>query len=281
MGGIVGLGGGIGAARLWRRWPSRSRRPRAADPGAEHSERPAAARAADLPRRRHRALRAVGPPGCRPGSGLRDESFRCLAALPASAGGLVPPGDPDLATHLYRTRLLRDRTASPRLPRLANHPASRPGASDDDDDVTTVVVGIDGGSCAFEDLVREQAAPAVAGPLRGNQPGEPAPGVSGRRSLRSPRAQPANPWPACCPSSVCPVYRNAAAAPGPGRRHLADHGQHSQHSPERSCAVTAGRAAASSACPPRRLVALWTGTSAPGSSTTRHRDEAARIADYA
>ena len=106
--GVVGLGGGIGASRLWRVLA------RAVGPS---SLTLVVSTAGDL--RLHglrvcpdvdTALYALsGRQDPERGWGVRDESFRCMSALRDLGGETwFRLGDVDLATHLYRTGLLAD-----------------------------------------------------------------------------------------------------------------------------------------------------------------------------
>jgi LPPG:FO 2-phospho-L-lactate transferase len=183
MGGIVGLGGGIGAARLWEALAVPAR-------GGRGPLTLVLNTANDL---RLHGLRICpdidtvlyalsGRLDAGRGWGLRDDSFRCLAALGGLGGAAwFRLGDLDLATHLYRTGLLREGAS---LTEVTRRLAESSGITArilpmSDDDVTTMVVGVDGRLLHYQEyLVREQATPAVRGVrFEGIGQARPAPGV--------------------------------------------------------------------------------------------------------
>lgn len=161
---IVGLGGGVGASRLWRALASAV---------GQQNLTLAVNTADDL---RLHGLRICpdintvlyalsGRQDMQRGWGVKGESFRCMTAL-ANLGGdaWFSLGDLDLATHLYRTGLLRDGTG---LAVVTAGLASALGVTArvlpmSEDDVTTVIETADGRPLHYEEyLVREQCAPEV------------------------------------------------------------------------------------------------------------------------
>jgi len=181
MGGIVGLGGGIGASRLWRVLAAAA----AAEPLTLVVNT-----AGDL---RLHGLRICpdidtvlyalsGRQDPERGWGVREESFRCMAALDGLGGqAWFRLGDVDLATHLYRTGLLGGgATLTEVTARLAGSLGITARVLPmTDDDVSTVVVTADGCRLHYEEyLVREEGAPAVRGVrFEGIGQARPAPGV--------------------------------------------------------------------------------------------------------
>ncbi len=181
VGGIVGLGGGIGASRLWRVLA------RAAGPS---SLTLVVSTAGDL--RLHglricpdidTTLHALsGRQDPERGWVVRDESFRCMSALDDLGGeNWFRLGDLDLATQLYRTGLLGGgSTLTEVTARLASSLGVRTRVLPmTDHDVTTMVSTTDGRLLHYEEyLVREQAAPGVRGVrFDGIGTARPAPGV--------------------------------------------------------------------------------------------------------
>jgi LPPG:FO 2-phospho-L-lactate transferase len=181
MAGIVGLGGGIGASRLWR----------VLTPAVGPSSLTLiVSTAGDL---RLHGLRICpdldttlyalsGRQDPEHGWGVRDESFRCMGALRDLGGeSWFSLGDLDLATHLYRTGLLADGlTLTEVTARLARSFGLRARVLPmTDHDVTTMVGTTDGRWLHYaEYLVREQAAPGVRGVRFGGiGTASPAPGV--------------------------------------------------------------------------------------------------------
>ena len=181
MGGIVGLGGGIGASRLWRVLA------RATGPSRLTL---VVSTAGDL---RLHGLR-ISPdldttlyalPGrqdAERGWGLRDETFECMKALSELDGpSWFALGDRDLATHLLRTGLLAGgRTLTEVTARLAASLGVRSRVLPmSEHEVTTRVSTTDGRLLHYQEyLVREQAAPGVRGVrFDGIGTAQPAPGV--------------------------------------------------------------------------------------------------------
>jgi len=181
MAGIVGLGGGIGASRLW--------------PVLTRAAAPArltliVSTGSDL--RRHglrispdldTTLDALsGRPDAEGGEGPRHETFENMKAL-AELGGPTWFGrsDQDLATDLFRTGLLADGlTLTEVTARLATALGVRTRVLPmSDQEVTTRVSTTDGRLLTYpEYLVREQAAPGVRGVrFDGIGTARPAPGV--------------------------------------------------------------------------------------------------------
>ena len=181
MGGIVGLGGGTGASRLWRALAGRAGAGQltlvvnTADSLWQHGLRICPGLDTVL-----YALSGRLDP--ERGWGIRDDSFRCMAAL-AGVGGesWFRLGDLDLATHLYRTGLLRDGSTLTEVTRrlAGSHHIPARLLPMTDDDVTTTIVTADGRRLHYEEyLVRERAAPAVRGvAFAGIGGAVPAPGV--------------------------------------------------------------------------------------------------------
>ena len=165
MGGIVGLGGGTGASRLWRALAGPACAGQltlvvnTADSLWQHGLRICP----DLDTVLYALSGRLDPER---GWGIRNDSFRCMAAL-AGAGGesWFRLGDLDLATHLYRTGLLRDGgTLTGVTRRLAgSHHIPARLLPMTDDDVTTTIVTADGRRLHHEEyLVRERARPRCA-----------------------------------------------------------------------------------------------------------------------
>jgi LPPG:FO 2-phospho-L-lactate transferase len=181
VGGVVGLGGGIGASRLWRVLA------RVVGPS---SLTLVAGTAGDL---RLHGLRSCpdvdttlyalsGRQDPDRGWGVRDESFRCMSALRDLGGeSWFSLGDLDLATHLYRTGLLGDGvTLTEVTARLASSLGVRARVLPmTDHDVTTMISTTDGRLLHYQEyLVREQAGPGVRGVrFDGIGTAAPAPGV--------------------------------------------------------------------------------------------------------
>jgi LPPG:FO 2-phospho-L-lactate transferase len=179
--GIVGLGGGTGASRLWRVLA------RAVGPS---SLTLVVNTAGDL---RLHGLRVCpdidttlyalsGRQDPERGWGVRDESFRCMSALHDLGGAnWFRLGDLDLATQLYRTGLLgRGSTLTEVTGRLASSLGVRVRVLPmTDHDVTTMISTTDGRLLPYQEyLVREQAAPGVRGVrFDGIGTAAPAPGV--------------------------------------------------------------------------------------------------------
>lgn len=181
MSGIVGLGGGIGASRLWRVLA------RAVGPARLTL---IVSTAGDL---RLHGLRICpdidttlyalsGRQDPERGWEVRDESFRCLTALSDLGGeSWFSLGDLDLATHLYRTgQLSSGATLTEVTARLTAALGVRSRVLPmSDHDVTTRITTTDGRVVPYaEYLIREQAAPGVRGVrFDGIGTAAPAPGV--------------------------------------------------------------------------------------------------------
>lgn len=181
MGGIVGLGGGIGASRLW---------PVLARATGPSRLTLVVSTANDL---RLHGLRISpdldttlyalsGRQDAERGWGLRDETFQCMGALAALGGpSWFALGDRDLATHLFRTGLLADGLPLTEVTaRLAAALGVRPRVLPmSDHEVTTRISTTDGRLLHYQEyLVREQAAPGVRGVrFDGIGTAQPAPGV--------------------------------------------------------------------------------------------------------
>lgn len=178
---ITGLGGGIGASRLWRALAAQAGQQdltlvvNTADDLRLHGLRICP----DI----DTVLYALsGRQDTGRGWGVAGETFRCMAALDGLGGeawfGL---GDLDLATHLYRTGLLADGAG---LAAVTAVLASAMGVAArvlpmTEDDVTTVIETADGRRLHYEEyLVREEGKPDVcAVRFDGLDRAVPAPGV--------------------------------------------------------------------------------------------------------
>jgi LPPG:FO 2-phospho-L-lactate transferase len=179
--GVVGLGGGIGASRLWR----------ALAAAVEPSRLTVVANTADdlwlhglriCPDVDTTLYALSGRQDVERGWGVRGESFRCMEALRAlGCDAWLHLGDLDLATHLLRTGMLRDGLG---LAEVSRRLAAAMGVTVrvlpmSEGEVTTRIETADGRVLHYEEyLVRDQAKPPVrrvhyAGLARA----EPAPGV--------------------------------------------------------------------------------------------------------
>jgi LPPG:FO 2-phospho-L-lactate transferase len=181
LSGIVGLGGGIGASRLWRALAGAvdpSRLTVVANTGDDlwiHGLRVCP----DIDTTLY-ALSGRQDPAR--GWGLRGESFRCMDALRALGHPVwFNLGDLDLATHLLRTGLLRDGIglveATRRLADAMGVPVSVLPMTEHE--VTTRIETVDGSLLHYEEfLVRHGAAPPVRRVHHdGLDRAQPAPGV--------------------------------------------------------------------------------------------------------
>ena len=179
--GIVGLGGGSGAAGLW---------PALAQAAAPARLTLVVNTASDLRRHGLRispdldatlyALSGRQDPA-RPG-GLRHETFNCGKALESLGDrSWFELGDRDLATHLFRTGLLADGLSLTEVTaRLATALGVRARVLPmSEQEVTTRISTTDGQLLTYpEYLIREQAAPGVRGVrFDGIGTAQPAPGV--------------------------------------------------------------------------------------------------------
>jgi LPPG:FO 2-phospho-L-lactate transferase len=182
MASIVGLGGGIGASRLWRALAEQA--------GQQDDLTLVVNTADDL---RLHGLRICpdidtvlyalsGRQDTERGWGVKGESFRCMSALAGLGGDAwFSLGDLDLATHLYRTGLLGDGAG---LAMVTAGLASALGVTArvlpmTEQDVTTVIETADGRLLHYQEyLVREEGKPE---PVRvrfdGLDRAAPAPGV--------------------------------------------------------------------------------------------------------
>jgi len=177
---IVGLGGGIGASRLWRVLVD------SVDP----AELTLVVNTGDdlwmhglriCPDLDTTLYALSGRQDAERGWGVRDESFRCMGALRALGHDVwFNLGDLDLATHLLRTGLLRDGSG---LAEVTGRLAAAMGVAArvlpmSEQDVTTVVE-TDAGTLHYEEfLVRDGVAPRVrAVRYAGADAARPAPGV--------------------------------------------------------------------------------------------------------
>jgi LPPG:FO 2-phospho-L-lactate transferase len=179
--GVVGLGGGTGASRLWRvlaRAVGPSRLTLVVNTAGDlrlHGLRICP----DLDTTLYALSGRQDPER---GWGVRDESFRCLTALRDLGGeSWFSLGDLDLATHLYRTGQLG---AGSTLTEITARLTAALGVRSrvlpmSDHDVTTRITTTDGRVLPYEEyLVREQAAPGVRGVrFDGIGAAAPAPGV--------------------------------------------------------------------------------------------------------
>jgi LPPG:FO 2-phospho-L-lactate transferase len=179
--GIVGLGGGIGASRLWRVL-ARAVGParltlvvNTADDLRLHGLRICP----DIDTTLYALAGRQDPDR---GWGVRDESFRAMTALRDLGGeSWFSLGDLDLGTQLYRTGLLSSgSTLTGVTARLTAALGVRVRVLPmTDHDVTTMITTTDGRLLHYEEyLVREQAAPGVRGVrFDGIGTAAPAPGV--------------------------------------------------------------------------------------------------------
>jgi LPPG:FO 2-phospho-L-lactate transferase len=178
---VVGLGGGIGASRLWR----------ALAPALDPGEVTLVVNTADdiwmhglriCPDLDTTLYALSGRQDRARGWGLLDESFRTMDALRGLGRDIwFNLGDLDLATHLFRTELLRDGYG---LTEITARLATAMGLATrvlpmSEDEVTTTVVTAAHGPLHYEEwLVRYGAEPAVATVDRvGLDKATPAPGV--------------------------------------------------------------------------------------------------------
>ena len=161
---IVGLGGGIGASRLWRLLAQTA--------GAENMTL-VVNTADDLwqfglkicPDIDTTLYALSGRQDTQRGWGVKDESFRCMTALRGLSRDVwFNLGDLDLATHLYRTGLMRDGTG---LVAVTARLASALGVTArvlpmSEDEVATLIETADGRLLHYEEyLVRYQCGPQM------------------------------------------------------------------------------------------------------------------------
>lgn len=114
------------------------------------------------------------------GWGLRDDTFRCNAALELHGNGWFHVGDEDMAQHLERTRLLAGgHTLAEATARLAAAFGLRSRLLPMSDATVRTVVHTDEGALSLQEyLVRRHAQPAVHGvDHAGIEAATPAPGV--------------------------------------------------------------------------------------------------------
>ncbi len=114
------------------------------------------------------------------GFGLRDDSFRCNAALERHGDGWFHVGDEDMAQHLERTRMLAaGSTLTEATARLATAFGLRARLLPMSDAPVRTVVHTDEGALSLQEyLVRRHAQPAVLGVDHpGLEAATPAPGV--------------------------------------------------------------------------------------------------------
>ncbi len=181
MAGIVGLGGGIGASRLWRML---------ADAVGQHDMTLVVNTADDLWLHGLRVCPDIdttlyalsGRQDRQRGWGIKNESFRCMTALSALGGDTwFALGDLDLATHLYRTGLLGEgaglSAVTARLAKAFGVTAQVFPMSDDD--VATMIETADGRLLHYQEyLVRDRCDAVVRRVvLDGLDAATPAPGV--------------------------------------------------------------------------------------------------------
>ncbi|GEL18114.1 2-phospho-L-lactate transferase [Pseudonocardia asaccharolytica] len=214
---IVGLGGGIGASRLWRALVALvpptdlTLVVNTADDLWMHGLRICP----DL----DTTLYALADrQDTQRGWGLRDESFRCMEALRDLGHDVwFNLGDRDLATHLFRTGLLRTGVA---LTEVTQRLAAGMGVAVrvlpmTEAEVATRVTTVDGRGLHYEEfLVREHAAPAVADVdyAVSGEPVTPAPGVlDALRAADLVVIAPSNPVASIAPILAVPGIRDAVA----------------------------------------------------------------------
>jgi LPPG:FO 2-phospho-L-lactate transferase len=148
------------------------------------------------------------------GWGVDGDTFRVKAELDAVAGpGWFALGDRDLATHIQRTRRLRDgATLSTVTRELARARGVRARVLPMSDDDVRTVIRTEGGDLAFQDyLVKKRARPRVkAVLLRGARTARPAPGVlEAIRRSRTVILAPSNPFVSLGPILAVPGIRAA------------------------------------------------------------------------
>jgi LPPG:FO 2-phospho-L-lactate transferase len=178
---IAGLGGGIGASRLWRVLADEVGQPNltlvvnTADDLWLHGLR-------ICPDIDTTLYALSGRQDGQRGWGIKGESFRCMTALAALGGDAwFSLGDLDLATHLYRTGLLRDghglATVTARLASAFGVTARLLPMTEDS--VTTMIETAEGRWLHYEEyLVRDGGAATVRGVrFDGLDRARPAPGV--------------------------------------------------------------------------------------------------------
>ena len=225
---IVGIGGGIGASRLWRVLAA------ATDPSALTL---VVNTGDDI---WHRGLRICPDldttlyalsdrQDVERGWGLRDETFRCMDELRALGEDVwFNLGDRDLATHLLRTGLLRDGAG---LAEVTARLAAAMGVAArvvpaTEQEVVTTIETADGRRLHYEEfLVREQARPPVAAvAYDGADAATPAPGVLDAIAGAGPRrARPEQPAGEHRPGAGgAGRARRGPRRPRAGRRGLAD-----------------------------------------------------------
>ncbi len=177
---IVGLGGGIGAARLWRALLTR----------VDAAELTIVANTGDdtwmhglriCPDLDTISYALTDRQDTARGWGLKDETWRCMDALRSlGAAPWFNLGDTDLATHLYRTGALRaGRTLSAITADLAAATGLGPRLLPMSDDEVETWVRTDAGAMHYQEFyVRREAADVVREiDYRGAAGAHPAPGV--------------------------------------------------------------------------------------------------------
>lgn len=151
------------------------------------------------------------------GWGIDGDTFTVLDELETLAGpGWFALGDRDLATHIHRTRRLREGATLSEITReLSRARGIDVRVLPMTDDRVRTVISTDGGDLAFQDyLVRRRARPRVRGvSYRGVRRARPAPGV-----LEAIEASsliilaPSNPYVSLGPILALPGMRRALAA---------------------------------------------------------------------
>lgn len=212
---VVGLGGGIGASRLWR----------ALVAAVTPTDITLVVNTADdlwmnglriCPDLDTTLYALADLQDTERGWGLRDESFRCMDAL-RDLGEYVwlNLGDRDLATHLFRTGLLREGVT---LTEVTRRLADQIGVTVrvlpmTDVEVQTQITTTDGRCLHYEEfLVREHAAPVVASTRyeTSGGPAVPAPGVlEALRDADLVVIAPSNPIASIAPIFAVPGIRDA------------------------------------------------------------------------
>lgn len=181
MSGVVGLGGGIGASRLWR----------ALTQAVNPAELTLVVNTGDdlwlhglriCPDIDTTLYALSGRQDVVRGWGVRDESFRCMGALRGLGGSVwLQLGDLDLATHLLRTGLLRNEVGLAEVTRRLGIGMGVPVRvlPMSEDEVATRIETTDGQLLHYEEfLVCHQAEPPVARiHYDGIEHADPAPGV--------------------------------------------------------------------------------------------------------
>lgn len=215
---VVGLGGGIGASRLWR----------ALVTAVAPTELTLVVNTADdlwmhglriCPDLDTTLYALADMYDTERGWGLRGETFRCMDELRGRGEDVwLNLGDRDLATHMFRTGLLRNGAT---LTEVTKQLAGQFGVTVrvlpmTDAEIRTQVTTTDGRCLHYEEfLVKEHAAPEVAGTRHDmtGGPATPAPGVlEALREADLVVIAPSNPIASIAPIFAVPGIRDTVAA---------------------------------------------------------------------